>query len=116
MWKTTSVADFMIRRARITGFASAAENLAALIEEILRPGAGGVVGDEIEFVPETVQTLLARLVENQFLQRIVVTPVAHHIVIAGAEQAARILRVIGEETAALLNVERVGEDTGESRE
>ena len=76
----------------------------------------GEIGDEVELVPETVQFLFAFVVEDQFHQRRVVAEVAHHVVIAGAEQTALVLRIVGEEAAALADVEGVREDRCEARE
>ena len=109
-------ADLVVGRPQRAGLGALALHLAALVEVVLNPGVGGVIGDEVELVPEPVQLLLALLVENQFHQRGVVAPVAHHVVIAGAQQAALVLRIVGEEAAALLDVEGVGENGSEARE
>ena len=86
---------------RGAGLGALALHFAALVEVVLDPGARGVIGDEVELVPEPVQLLLALLVEDQFHQRRVVAEVAHDVVIAGAQQAALVLRIVGEVAAAL---------------
>ena len=70
-------------------------HFAALVEEILNPGARRVIGDEVELVPEPVEFLLALLVEDQFHQRRIVAEVAHHVVIARAQQPALVLGIVG---------------------
>ena len=55
---TAGRADLFIRRPRAAGLGAFALHLAALVEEVLNPGAGGVIGDEVELVPEPVQLLL----------------------------------------------------------
>ncbi len=55
-------------------------------------------------------------VEDQLHQRGVVAPVAHHVVIAGAEETSLILRIVREEAAALLDIERVRENGSEALE
>ncbi len=91
-------------------------NLAALVEEILNPGARRVIGDEVEFVPEAVEFLLALFVEDQLHQRSIVAEVAHHVVIARAQQASLVLRIVREVAAALADIESVRENGSEARE
>ena len=110
------VVDLLVQRARPAGLGAVAVHFAALIEVILIPGAIGVVGDEVELVPEAVQFLLALVVEDQFHERRVVAPVAHDVVVAGAEKAALVLGIVREVAAAFLHVEGVGEDVGQARE
>lgn len=78
------------------------------------PGAGGEVGDEVELGPEAVEARAAGVVEDEFHERLVVAEVAHHVVIAGAQEAALVLGVVGEEAAALADEEDVREDVGEA--
>ena len=59
-------ADFLIRRAEGTGFAALALNLAALIEKILNPCPGRMIGNEVELIPQLVQVLLSLFAEDQF--------------------------------------------------
>ena len=113
---TAGSVDLVIRRARRAGLGALALHLAALIEEILNPGARRVIGDEVEFVPQPVQLLLSLFVEDQFHQRSIVAEVAHHVVIARAQQAALVLRIVREVAAALRDVEGVRENRSEARE
>ena len=97
-------------------FGPATLHLAALIEVVLDESARGVLGVEVEFGPELVEFLLALLVQDEFLQGVVVTPIAHHAVIAGAQQASRVRRIIREELAAFFHIERVRKNMGEAGE
>src|SRR5436309_2127799 len=90
------------------------KHLTTLIEIKLHEGPGRVIGIEIEFRPEPVELLLALLVQNQFLQRIVVAPETHDAVITSAEQTPGVRRIVREELAALLYIERVREHMGET--
>ena len=83
---------------------------------ILHPGALGLVGDEIELVPQPVELVLALFVQDQLHQRGVVAVIAAGIVIAGAEQAAIVGRLVGPVAAALADIEGVGENGGEAVE
>jgi hypothetical protein len=107
--------DVLVRWTQRARLGAVAENLAALVEVELDVGAGRVVGDELELIPEGLQLLLALLVENQLAEGRIVARVSHHVVESGAQQPALILRRIGIETAALFHVERIGKDGGELR-
>ena len=96
------------------GFVAFAKNFSALIEVILGPGAGGKVGNVIELVPQTIQLLLSVVIEDELDQREIVAVIAHDVVIAGAQQAAFVLRVVGEITAAFGDVKRVGKHRSEA--
>src|SRR5262249_45817113 len=109
-------ADLFIRRARGAGLAALPLHLAALVEIILDPGAGGEIRDEVELQPETVEFLLAALVENQFLQRDIVAEISHDVVKARAQKAAFVLRIVRIVASALANVEGIREDIAETRE
>ena len=52
----------------------------------------------------------------EFLERLVVAPVAHHIVIARAQQTAFVLRIVRKEAPALTYIEDVGEHVRQARE
>ena len=82
------------RWSALAGAAGAfrARHFAALVDRNTAPGALGIIGDEIEFVPEPVEFLLTFLVEDQFDERRIVAKVAHHVVIAGARGGALVLR------------------------
>ena len=67
-------------------------------------------------IPEPVQLLLSLLVEDQFDQRSIVAPVPHHVVISRAQQTPLVLRIVGEEAAALADIEDVRENGAEARE
>ena len=95
-------------------FVALAGYFTALVEVILDPGALGPGGDVIEFLPELIDFFDALFVEDEFAQRGIVAIVAHHIVIARAEEAALILGVIGEVAAAFGDEEGVREDAGEA--
>ena len=84
------VGHFFADWARPACLRAAALNLAALIEVELNECPGGVTGVEVEFSPELVQLLLAFVVQNQLDQRIVIAPVAHDTVVAGAQQTSGI--------------------------
>jgi hypothetical protein len=71
---------------RLAGFGAVTENFAALIVVILHERARGVIGDEIELVPEAIELLLALLVEDQLHERRIVAEVAHGVVIARAQK------------------------------
>ena len=106
----------MIGRARRAGFGALPCNLAALIEEVLSPGASREVGDEVEFVPQAVEFLLAFFVEDQLHQRRVVAEESEHAVIARAQQAAFVCRIVREIAAALGDVEGIRKNGSEARE
>ena len=61
------IGDFVAFGARRAGFGAVAEHCAALIVVILHERARGVVGDEVELVPEAIEFFLALLIEDQFL-------------------------------------------------
>src|SRR5690242_20439034 len=90
--------------------------LAALVEEILDPGARCEIAHEFEFRPEAIEFLFAFLVQNELDQRRIITKIAHHIVIAGAEQAAFVFGIVGIETATLADIEGVWKNVSELRE
>ena len=46
----------MADRARRSAFVAFTVDFTALVEEVLHPGALGVLGDEIELVPEPVES------------------------------------------------------------
>src|SRR5439155_18693938 len=103
-------------RTSRTGLAARPGDFAALIEKILHPRPRRVIGDEVELIPEAVQFLLPLLVQNQLLERGIVAPVPHHVVVAGAQQPPLVLGVVGKEAPALTNVECIGENRAEARE
>ena len=104
----------MAQRARY--LSRIAVHFAALVEVILGPGARGLVGDVIELVPQAVELLLALFVQDQFHQRGVVAVIAAGIVIARAQQAALIGRIVGPVAAALADIKGIGEDAGQTVE
>ena len=113
-------ADGRVRRTTAAGLAALESNqpgialhLAALIEVVLYPRAAGVVGDEVELVPEPVQPRPALVIEDQLPQRPVVPEVPHHVVIPGAQEAPLVGRVIGIEATALADIERIRKHAGE---
>ena len=110
------IGHLMIRRPRGGAFGALALNLAALVEEVLNPRPRREVGDEVEFVPQPVDFLLAVLVEDQFHQRRVVAEEAQHAVVARAEQPAFVLRIVRKIAPAFRDVEGVREDPGEALE
>jgi len=91
-----------------------AVHFAALIEEILNPGALGLVGDEVELIPQPVEPVLALLVQDQLPQRRVVAVIAAGIVIARAQEPAIVRTLVGPVAAALADHESIGEDRGEA--
>ncbi len=66
------VGHFLADRARPASFGSAALNLAALVEVILDEGPRRVVGVEIEFRPKPVQFLFPLVIQDEFLQGVIV--------------------------------------------
>src|SRR5207244_1993472 len=72
--------------------------------------------DEFELIPERLQFLLALLVENQLAERRIVARISHHVVKAGAEQAAFVFRLVGIKAAAFPDIEGIGKYRAEFRE
>src|ERR1035438_2989730 len=71
----------------------AATPSAAGVENELLPGPDGVVGDEIELLPQGVELFFPLIVEQHLAQRGIVAEVAHHVVKAGSEQASFVVAV-----------------------
>ncbi len=111
-----SRAHFFVRRPRRAGLASRPPNFAALIEEVLNPGPRRMIGDEVEFIPESIQRLLLLVVEDHFDQRGIVAPVPHHVMVARAQKTSFVLGIVGEKAAALADIECVGENESQARE
>ncbi len=85
------IRNLVVRRARRAGLCAFTRHLAALIEEVLCPGADRDIGDKVKFVPQAVQLFLAFFVQDQFHQRRVIAEEAHHAVIPGAEEPTLII-------------------------
>ena len=60
--------------------------------------------------------VLSLFIEDQFHQWVVVAPVPHHVVIARAQQAPLVLRIVGKVAAAFLDIENVRENRSQACE
>ena len=86
----------------------------AAVENELVPGSNGVIGDEVELLPQLVELFFTFFVEDEIAQGRIVAEISHHVVESRAEQASFVDGVDGIKTAALAGVE-AGRENGLKR-